>query len=62
VKGGLDGRHRWEVSERKDASVTYTCRACGRTQTFELLVPDAVVDELIRYYHQPNPWLALFGR
>lgn len=58
---GLDGRHRWEVTERKDARITHTCRVCGRTATFELLIPDLVIAELATFLARPNPYRALFA-
>ena len=55
----LDGRHRWEITERKAATVTHTCRVCGRTVTFELFVPDAIVETIIAIAFAPNPFRAL---
>jgi hypothetical protein len=57
---GLDGRHRWVLVERDGARVTHTCRVCGRTETFELLVPDAVLDEMYRVATAPNPYRTMF--
>jgi hypothetical protein len=57
---GLDGRHRWDRGLRDGAHVTYECLACGRQKTFELLIPDAVIDDLARQLSRPNPYRALF--
>jgi hypothetical protein len=57
---GLDGRHRWDAGLREDAHITYECLACGKQQTFELLIPDAVIEELLRGLSRPNPYRALF--
>lgn len=57
----LDRRHRWEVTERKNATITHTCRVCQRAVTFEMLVPDAVIEAIIRRATQANPYRALMG-
>jgi hypothetical protein len=56
----LDGRHKWDEGVRADARITYTCRACGRTAIHELLIPDAILDALVRSFSTPNPYRALF--
>jgi hypothetical protein len=43
----LDGRHCWEVTDRSNATVTHTCRACGKKVTFELIIPDATIETLV---------------
>ena len=56
----LDGRHRWVLVEREGARVTHTCRVCGLSKTFELLVPDVVLDKIAAHISRPNIYRTLF--
>jgi hypothetical protein len=56
----LDGRHRWVLVERKGARVTHACRVCGLSKTFELLVPDVVLDEMVANFSRPNIYRTVF--
>ena len=56
----LDGRHKWDGGVRDGARVTHTCRACGRVETYELIVPDAFLDALISSLSAPNPYRSMF--
>lgn len=58
----LDRRHRWDAGRDvlMEARRVFTCTACGRTQSFEMLVPDGFLAEIAAFVAKPNPWRALF--
>jgi len=56
----LDRRHKWGPVVRDGARITRTCSACGRTTSYETLVPDAVVNDMLTYAARANPYRALF--
>ena len=56
----LDRRHRWDKGLREGAHITYECLVCGKQQTFELLIPDAVLDEILASLSKPNVYRTLF--
>jgi hypothetical protein len=56
----LDGRHKWEYMGRDGLYDVHTCRACGKTQRFERIIPDAVLDALLANLTKPNPYRAMF--
>ena len=52
----FDARHRWGDPIQSGARLTRVCQSCGKSQTVELLVPDSLVEDLIRAVQQPNPY------
>ena len=57
-----DGRHRWGPVVRDGLFIRRTCSACGRTDSYETLIPDVFVDELVRNFTKPNSYRALLVR
>ena len=56
----FDGRHKWGPANQDGARLSRTCRACGRTETIELLIPNVVLEVLLALLFRPNPYRALF--
>jgi len=55
----FDGRHKWGAAVHAGARITRTCQVCGRTDSYETIVPDGFVAKMIEFAQKPNPYRQL---
>ncbi len=57
----FDRRHRWGEPERHGSRISRTCRVCGKTDTYDTLIPDAVIEAFLRNAIAPNVYRTLLS-
>jgi hypothetical protein len=55
----FDGRHRWGPPENDGARIKRTCGACGRTESYEVLISESLIGQIVGVITMPNPYRAL---